>query len=1230
MGFHNPSIPWSEMERLLSDRRRPAGVPADADGGDSPGWSRKRGTYRSPPIARPDDPVPYAELHAHSSFSFLDGASSPEELAEEAEHLGLHALAITDHDGFYGIVRFAEAAEQFAVKTVFGAELSLELPRPQNGEPDPAGTHLLVLARGDEGYHRLASAITHAQLAGAEKGKPVYDLDELAARAEGYWTVLTGCRKGAVRRALARGGPDAAAEVLDVLVARFGRSRVEVELIDHGNPGDTRDNDLLAALAAARGLPVVATNNVHYAVPERAELAAAVAAVRANRGLDELDGWLPAHHGAHLRSGAEMARRFRRYPGAVARTVALADELAFPLRRARPALPKLPVPGGHTPMSWLRDLVWKAVPSKYPELTIDQRARIERELGVIAQKDFPGYFLIVYGIVAEARRRGILCQGRGSAANSAVCYLLGITAIDPIEYDLPFERFLSALRDEEPDIDVDFDSERREEIIQWVYDEYGRDRAAQVANVIQYRPKNAVRDMAKALGHSPGQQDAWSRQVERRAHAPGGSAQRVSDAWRGCGEGAMLASGADHDIPDRVIAYASELLKAPRHLGIHSGGMVLTDRPVGEVVPIEHARMEKRTVIQWDKDDAAWMGLVKFDLLGLGMLSALRYCFDLIADATGERWELATIPKEEAAVYDMLCRADSIGVFQVESRAQMGLLPRLRPREFYDLVIEIALIRPGPIQGGAVHPFVRRKLAKEKAEERAEKLAEERGGKPAQDAEELAEHDGERVEEIITYPHPKLESVLKRTLGIPIFQEQLMQMGMAVGGLSGEDADLLRRAMGSKRGVERIESLKKKLYTGMAENDIVGDAADDIYAKIQAFANFGFAESHSLSFALLVYASSWLKLHYPGAFLAGLLRAQPMGFYSAATLVADARRHGVEVRRPNLHASGVEAVLEPVDGDAADVSSRFARSTTEQETRSSREPEAETRSPREPQASRNGPSESQTYRNIGLRTCLDQHQPKPGRFVPEAPDESAAHRRDGDLAVRLGLAGVTGIGKPFATRIVAEREQGGPYRDLRDLVRRTGATVAHVEALATAGAFECLGLSRREALWLAGSAAQDRVEFLPDSVIAVQPPLFPDPTSYEVLAADLWATGISTDDHPLIHYRSRLDARGVLSSRELRVHETGRRVEVAGLVTHRQRPATASGVTFLNLEDEHGLVNIVCSVGVWNRHRRILRDAPALIARGMLERSPEGVTNLLADAFEDLRVGVRHRSRDFQ
>ncbi|MGO4691747.1 error-prone DNA polymerase [Glaciibacter sp. 2TAF33] len=1161
MGWNNPPIPWSELERKLSDQRRP-GAPAEADGGDSPAWSHKRQPYvPAVPAAGPAGPVvPYAELHAHSNFSFLDGASSPEQLLEEAARLGVNALALTDHDGLYGIVRLAETAESYPqVRTVFGAELSLGLSTPQNGIADPEGTHLLVLARREEGYHRLASALTHAQLAGEEKGKPVYDLDELAAQADGHWVVLSGCRKGAVRQALAADGPDAAARELDRLVDRFGAGNVYVELFDHGHPLDSSTNDVLARLAADAGLPVLATGNVHYATPSEHRLAGALAAVRARRSLDEMDGWLPAGTGAHLRSGAEMAERFNRFPGAVSNTAPLAEELAFSLRRARPKLPKQEVPEGHTPMSWLRKLTWEGAERKYPGYNAagsnnSVKERIEKELAVIEAKDFPGYFLIVYDIVQFARSRGILCQGRGSAANSAVCFLLDITAVDSIFYRLPFERFLSSLREEEPDIDVDFDSDRREEVIQYVYAKYGRLNAAQVANVITYRPKFAVRDMAKALGYSTGQQDAWSKQIER---------------W-----GPVVATD-DHDIPQPVVELAEQVLKFPRHLGIHSGGMVLTDRPVGEVCPIEPARMENRTVLQWDKDDCAWMGLVKFDLLGLGMLAALQYTFDLVREHLGEQWALDTIPKEEQGVYDMLCRADSIGVFQVESRAQMGTLPRLQPRRFYDLVVEIALIRPGPIQGGAVHPYIRRKLGTEE----------------------------------VTYLHPKLEPVLERTLGVPLFQEQLMQMAMAVGGCTGEDADLLRRAMGSKRGIEKISTLKATLYEGMAGNGITGEVADNIYAKIEAFANFGFAESHSISFALLVYASSWLKLHYPGAFLAALLRAQPMGFYSPQSLVADARRHGVEVLRPDILRSGADAGLEPV------VVFRQAQQPVVEpvETR----PVVEVVEPVE-------------TRPVGRDRCLDPVQPPVPLFDRSLPPDTADHRRDGAFAVRLGLAEVTSIGQALAERIVAERTEYGPYRSMADVARRVGLNTEQLEALAAAGAFAGLGLERREALWSAGDAAQDKASYLSGSVVSVQPPLLPILSAAEQVVYDLWSTGISTDDHPIRHAREQLEARGALRIDQLATQETGRRIKVGGVVTHRQRPATAGGVTFINLEDETGTLNVIAGTGVWNHYRRIARESPALVVRGILERSPEGVINLVVDKFETLTISAQVASRDFR
>ncbi|MBX0298360.1 error-prone DNA polymerase [Cryobacterium sp. 1639] len=1131
MGFSNPPIPWSELERRLSDRR-PGGPPPEADGGDSPAWSRHRHAY-VPPAAphRPPEPaVAYAELHAHSNFSFLDGGSSPERLLEEAGDLGLHALALTDHDGLYGAVRLAETAESYPdLRTVFGAELSLDLERPQNGVAEPEGSHLVVLARGQEGYHRLAAALTHAQLAGGEKGRPVYDVDELAELAGGHWSILTGSGSGAVRQALRHDGEAGAARELQRLISAFGADAVNVEVFDHGRPQDSSANDVLAALAARAGLPVLATNNVHYARPADFGRYSALSAIRAHRSLDQMDGWLPAAPTQHLRSGAEMAARFRRYPGAVDRTVPLANDLAFSLRRAKPRLPQQNVPDGHTPMSWLRHLVWEGAERAYPGYNTNVRDRLEKELAVIEAKDFPGYFLIVHDIVQFARRNGILCQGRGSAANSAVCFVIGITAVDSIFYRLPFERFLSSLREEEPDIDVDFDSDRREEVIQYVYDRYGRQNAAQVANLITYRPKFAVRDMAKALGYSTGQQDAWSKQVER---------------W------GSAVSSPDHDIPDQVADLAGQILGFPRHLGIHSGGMVLTDRPVGEVCPIEHARKDGRTVLQWDKDDCAWMGLVKFDLLGLGMLAALQYTFDLVEQALGESWTLGSLPREEAGVYDMLCRADSIGVFQVESRAQMGTLPRLKPRRFYDLVVEIALIRPGPIQGGAVHPYIRRKLGQEP----------------------------------VTYLHPKLEPVLERTLGIPLFQEQLMQMAMAVGGCTGEDADLLRRAMGSKRGVEKISSLRATLYEGMAGNGITGALADEIYEKIEAFANFGFAESHSISFALLVYASAWLKLHYPGAFLAALLRAQPMGFYSPQSLVADARRHGVRVLRPDVQRSGADATLEPLPQESAG----------------------------------------------GRPGCLDGDQPAVGDYDRTVPADDRGHRRDGALAVRLGLADVRAIGATVAARIVAERERFGPFRSMNDLARRGGLSAEQLESLATAGAFETMGLDRRQALWSAGEAALDTEDRLRDSIDTVQPPLLELMTPVEQVAYDLWATGVSTDDHPIRHVRAALNERGAVTANQLATAENGRRIQVGGVVTHRQRPATANGVTFINLEDETGNVNVVVSVGVWAHFRRIARESPALVIRGILERSPEGVVNLIADRFEPLTVAAHASSRDFR
>jgi error-prone DNA polymerase len=696
--------------------------------------------------------------------------------------------------------------------------------------------------------------------------------------------------------------------------------------------------------------------------------------------------------------------------------------------------------------------------------------------------------------------------------------------------------------------------------------------------VITYRAKSSIRDVAKALGYATGQQDAWSKQVDawgsvsvtveqqeqerKAAQPPGGAAPTMTpgSAKRGA---VGAAAQTTQSIPSDVLALAQELEHAPRHLGVHSGGMVICDRPIVEVCPVEWARLTGsssksktlrgdepiRTVLQWDKDDCAAIGLVKFDLLGLGMLEVLHRCIDLVREVHGDvDVDLATLPQEDE-VYDMLCRADSVGVFQVESRAQMATLPRLRPREFYDLVVEVALIRPGPIQGGSVHPYIRRRNGQEE----------------------------------VTYLHPLLEPSLKKTLGVPLFQEQLMQMAIDVGGFSPGEADLLRQAMGSKRSHERMERLHQRFVDGATERDVPPDAIEIIWEKLAAFASYGFPESHSVSFAYLVYASSWLKRWYPAAFCAALLDAQPMGFYAPHTLVQDARRHGVEVRTPDLNRSAATATLEPPATCAAD---------------------------------RRGSAIGSTSSGGGW-----------GKALPGAPPSEWGKAGP---AVRLGLSYVRGIGLDLATEIAA----GQPYADPEDLARRVPLTLPQLEALATAGAFDCFGMSRREAIWAAGAVAQAGVDRhgaqrLPGIVTGTRAPELPAMTGDEWARADLWSTGVSPEGHPTRFIREHLDRLGVVTATGLAAIEPGERVLVGGVVTHRQRPATAGGTLFVNLEDETGLINVVVSKGCWTAHRRVARSAPALLVRGRLERS-EGVTNVIADRLEALPLGAPTKSRDFR
>jgi error-prone DNA polymerase len=814
-----------------------------------------------------------------------------------------------------------------------------------------------------------------------------------------------------------------------------------------------------------------------------------MAAIRQRSSLNDIDHLLPVAATAMLRSGAEQEKYFARYPGVVDLAADIAKECAFDLALIAPRLPPYPCPSGMNEMEYLRHLVAEGAQRRYgpppthADDTLSLRARawsvIHHELDVIETLGFAGYFLVVWDIVQFCNDNDIFCQGRGSAANSAVCFSLGITRADAVSLGLLFERFLSPERDGPPDIDIDIESGRREEVIQYVFQRYDRLHAAQVANVITYRSRSALRDAAKALGHHIAQ------------------GEKVDP----------------EDLPDNVQSLAAQLLHHPRHLGVHSGGMVICDRPVSEVCPVEWATMHQRSVLQWDKDDCAAAGLVKFDLLGLGMLSALHNAVDLIELHRGEPLDLAGLPQEDE-VYAMLCRADTVGVFQIESRAQMATLPRLKPRRFYDLVVEVALIRPGPIQGGSVHPYIRRRNGQEP----------------------------------ITYLHPLLEKSLGKTLGVPLFQEQLMQMAIDVAGFTPSEADQLRQAMGSKRSQAKMEKLRERLFHGMKERGIVGEIADTIFRKMEAFASYGFPESHSVSFAYLVYASAYIKYHEPAIFCAALLNAQPMGFWSPHSLARDARRHGVEVLTPCINASQASASL-----------------------------------------------------------------------VESATSTSG-------LAVRMGLSAVRGVSSSLALKM----EEAQPFDSMEHVVRAVPElSTAHLEAFATAGAFDVFGAQRRNALWAAGAVAQSRPTRLEGITVGNTAPALPGMEPIEEAVADLWATGVSPDGHPTIFLREKLRAMGVLTASELATVESGTRIYVAGVVTHRQRPRTASGVTFMNLEDETGLINVVCSAGCWARFRTDARHAAALLVRGRMESS-EGVINIVAEHLSALRVAVGATSRDFR
>ncbi|PZQ18374.1 MAG: error-prone DNA polymerase [Rhodanobacter denitrificans] len=1075
------------------------GVDRDTPGGRPPrAWEvAQRLGLRAANDDDADDRLPaYAELHCLSDFSFLRGAASAEELFARAAQCGYEALAITDECSLAGIVRGLEAARATGLRLIVGSEFALS-----------CGLRCVLLVETQAGYVRLCELITRARRA-ARKGEYRLSRDDLADVLAARAGETGGCGLFALWLPAER--PDAAdARWLQGLLG--DRVHLAVEL--HRDRDDAARLARLLALAAELGLQAVAAGDVHMDVRRRRALQDTMTAIRYNTPL--------ADCGAHLFRNGERHLRTRRalgniYPPALLEAaVRLARRCTFDLDQLRYAYPAELVPDGHTPTSWLRALTEAGMRRRWPDGVPESvAAQIDGELALIAELRYEAFFLTVEDIVRHARSRGILCQGRGSSANSAVCFALGITVVDPAESRLLMARFLSRERNEPPDIDVDFEHERREEVLQYVYAKYGRERAALAATVIRYRGKSAVRDVAKAFGLPPDQ-------VALLAECYG---------W-GNGEAPMeqrlREAGFDPDNPliARVLLVTEQLREHPRHLSQHVGGFVISDAALSTVVPVENAAMPDRTIIQWDKDDLETMRLLKVDCLALGMLTCIRKALDLVERHRGYRIDLAQLPSGDAPTYAMIQAADTVGVFQIESRAQMSMLPRLKPENFYDLVVEVAIVRPGPIQGGMVHPYLRRRIDKT----------------------------------LVSYPSPGVEEILGPTLGVPLFQEQVMELVIHAG-YTPEQADGLRRSMAAWRHGGDMEPHRVRIRELMEKKGYSSAFIDQIFEQIKGFGSYGFPQSHAASFAKLVYISCWLKRHEPAAFACALLNAQPMGFYSPSQIVQDARRGrggrvGIEVR--------------PVDVSCSD-----------------------------------------------WDNTLEGGHPKRG------VDDG------GQAALRLGLRQVAGLSEAMAQAILAARAQR-PFRDVRDLCLRAGLDEKARRALAEAGALQALAGHRHAARWAVAGIERQRPLFpgSPDEDAVA----LPAPTAAEDVLSDYRATGLTLRTHPLALLRGQLRQRRLLDSSQLERLPHGRQVRTAGLVTQRQRPATAKGTIFVTIEDEHGMVNLVIWSDLAVKRRKALLGARLLAARGRWEQV-DGVRHLIAKDLADLShlLGdLQAASRDF-
>ncbi|MBI2377012.1 MAG: error-prone DNA polymerase [Deltaproteobacteria bacterium] len=1069
----------------------------------------------------------YVELRAATAFSFLRGASSPEELVARAAELGYTRLAITDRNGLHGIVRAHRAAKEHGLRVIVGTEVSLDEPIVDGEGLEPET--LILLPTDRAAYGRLARMLSDARL---RVGKGGFSLafEDLERAAQGQFAIHVGTPSD---RSLAREHAvfgDRLSLAVGRMFSPFDRSRLEA-----------------AQRASVRhGIPLVVTGGVLMHAATRKPLLDILTCIRLGLRLSEAGRRLVPNSAGHLRSPQEMRELFAELPEALARTVEIADACTFSLAELRHRFAIELLPNGESPMSYLKGLVGRGASERYPEGVPEDVARqISHELDLIERLDFAGYFLTVWDIVRYARSRGILCQGRGSAANSVVCYVLGITAIDPVRMSLLFERFISIERGEPPDIDVDFEHERREEVMQYVYEKYGREHAALVATVITYRARSAFREVGKVFGLSEDQLDKLSNlSVElsfpnetheiRKQEEDARNWVYVSDSPVTSAE--LLRSGLDpaDETVQQVIYHAQTLRGLPRHLGQHTGGFLITRDPIVEMVPIENAAMIDRTVAAWDKDDIEALGFFKIDLLSLGMLSALRKTLDLVRSFEGVELTLATIPAEDPLVYDMISDADTIGTFQVESRAQMQTLPKLRPRTFYDIVVSVAIIRPGPIQGDMVHPYLRRR----------------------------------RGEEPVEYPHPALRDILGKTYGVPLFQEQVMKMAIAVAGFTGGEADELRRAIGWRSKIH-IDRLRERLVRGMLERGIDEAYAERIFKMIQGFGGYGFPESHAASFALLGYCSCYLKRYHPAAFLAALLDSQPMGFYSPNVLVKDAERHGVEVRPVSVTHSFYSPTLEPPDEAAQ--AALWGRGV---------------------------------HGESGLHTpWMDRELGRTGRGRAIQP------------AVRLGLSQIRGISEAEGLAIVRARSESS-FVSIADFAARTKVKKSTLSTLATAGAFAELEDGRRAALWKT-LTIDPRSPLFVGTEPKAPLPKFPSPSAAETLALDYETTGLSVDSHPMSLLRDRMRKEGALGFRDLGVVPSGMRVKVGGLVITRQRPGTASGVVFITLADEHGHMNVIVFPKVLERFRREATEHALLFVEGRLQREGQ-VTNVIAERIQPI------------